>query len=377
MRLIRVIGIFFIAYFLFCITPNEAKAEILCYGTISAWKSDVSLRDYMATHTCNCSNGPHAAPVCTKNFVASPPTGGYSGGGQKNMQMQMMQSILQPFFNNLFAIPDNSYQEAQDRLQEEQKRQAAEQAKKAAMQRWLQMQEEDPLEIEMKQKAKIVQGENLLSQMHTVGGDGKRGGKLEPFSIGNPKLDLKPISQNTYPAPSNAWDQALCAAYFSNMAKQSTKDVDARFYADQAQSVMSGRSTYLECRIPQVSNEKLAKRMREVKKVYDEMNVKIKDLQDIEYKISESKEKIKEAELKKEEATKKLDELQNRADTAKPEEKDEIDELLKLAREQDQNAGQLLDQAKQSGSDYLAKQDQLKNELENMKSQAQKIQAGN
>lgn len=67
-----------------------------------------------------------------------------------------------------------------------------------------------------------------------------------------------------------------------------------------------GEPTYLECRIPQVSNEKLAKRMEEVKKVYDEMNVKIKDLQDIEGKLMETQEKIKDAELKKEEATKKL-----------------------------------------------------------------------
>ena len=207
----------------------------------------------------------------------------------------------------------------------------------------------------------------VLSQMQTVGG-----GKLEPFSFGNPKLDLKPIGQ-TYPAPSTAWEQALCAAYFSNMAKQSTKDVDARFYADQAESVMFGGSTYVECKIPKVSNEKLAKRMEEVRKIYDEMNVKIKDLQDIEYKISESKEKIKNAELKKEEATTKLNELQNRAVTAKPEEKAEVEDLAAMAQKQLQDAEQELDQAKQSENDMIKEKEKAENELKNMNA---KIQAG-
>jgi hypothetical protein len=226
---------------------------------------------------------------------------------------------------------------------------------------------------QMEDEAKRKQGEKVLSQMQTVGG----GGKLEPFSFGNPKLDLKPISQNTYPNTRlTTWERLLCSAYFSNMAKQSTKDVDARFYGDQAQRVMSGEPTYLECRIPQVSNEKLAKRMEEVKKVYDEMNVKIKDLQDIEGKLKETREKTKNAETKKEEATAKLNELHARAATAKPEEKTEVDDLDAQAQKQLQDAEQELNQAKQSEKDALNKKEQLENELENMKSQMQaKIQA--
>jgi chromosome segregation ATPase len=162
------------------------------------------------------------------------------------------------------------------------------------------------------------------------------------------------------------------------MAKQSAKDVDARFYADQAQRVMIGEPTYLECRIPQVSNEKLAKRMEEVKKIYGDMNVKMKDLQDIEAKLTETREKIKDAEIKKEEATVKLDELNTRAATASPEEKAEVDDLVRLAQEQEQIADQQLNQAKQSEKDALNKKEQLENELENMRSQVQaKIQAGN
>ena len=222
-------------------------------------------------------------------------------------------------------------------------------------------------------KREKQQGEKVVSKMQTVGS----GGKLTPFSFRNPKLDLMPLSQNTYPPLSNEWDKLLCSAYFSNMAKQSTKEVDARFYADEAQRVMSGESTYLECKIPKVSNEKLAKRMEEVKTIYDDMNVKMKDLQDIESKLTETREKIKDAELKKEEAITKLDELKTRAATASPEEKAKVDDLADQAEKQLQDAEQELNQAKQSEIDALKKIEQLENELENMRSQAQsKIQAG-
>jgi len=296
--------------------------------------------------------------------------------------MQTMQSMLQPFFNtffaSLFAPPDDSHQQElvnqtleHQRLikqQEEQKRLAAEQAKKAALERWLQLQSERELQAEMEQGAKIAQGAAMLSQMQTVGG----GGKLEPFSVGSLTLDLKPLDQKTYPtADLKAWPRLLCAAYFSNLAKQSTKDLDATFYADQAERVMSGEPTYLECKIPQVSNEKVAKRMKEVEKMHSEMGVKLKELQDIEFSIIESKEKTRNAELKKEEATTRLNELQTHAATTTPEEKSEMDKQYDDAMKQLHDAEQELIQANQSERDVLNKREQVKNELGNMRSQMQ------
>lgn len=308
-------------------------------------------------------------------YVAKKPTPGstYSGGGQ-NLQQQMMESILPLLFQGLFAPPpDTSAQDEIARQNAIKRQQEEEQKKRAAIQRWLDIQNEDAMKKQMEDEAKRKQGEKVLSQMQTVGGD-----KLEPFSFGNPKLDLKPISQNTYPNTRlTTWERLLCSAYFSNLAKHSTKDVDARFYADQAQRVTLGEPTYLECRIPQVSDEKLAKRMEEVKKIYGDMNVKMKDLQDIEGKLTETQEKIKDAEIKKGEATTKLAEIQNRAATAKPEEKAEVDDLTAMAQKQLQDAEQELNQAKESEKDYMAKKEQLENELGNMKSQMQaNIQPG-
>lgn len=316
--------------------------------------------------TCNCSSrGSDCNPRSKSNT-----TGGYSGGSAQQ-QIQMM--IFQSLFDSLFASPpDTSAQDEIARQNTLKRQQENEQKKQAAIQRYYDLQSEDAMKKQMEQNAKIKQGAQVLSKTK-IGGSV---GELKPFSFGNPKLDLKPIGQ-TYPAPSTAWEQALCATYFSNLAKQSSKDVDVRFYADQAQRVMSGETTYLECRIPQVSNEKLAKRMKEAKKVYDQMNIKIKDLQDIEYKLSESKEKIDKAELKKEKTTAQINELQTRIATAKPEEKAELEDLAAMAQELMRDAEEELKQAKQSEKDVLLQKDQLENELRNMNAQMQdKIQVG-
>ena len=75
--------------------------------------------------------------------------------------------------------------------------------------------------------------------------------------------------------------------------------------------------------------------------------------------------------------TQKLEELQNRAATAKPEEKAEVDDLGAQAQKLLQDAEQELNQAKQSERDDLTKKEQLENEFGNMRSQVQaKIQAG-
>ena len=296
----------FVMVCLLALCGSSLAQQVDCELTRQAWLIDPRLSDY---HNCYCPSA-HAQPVCTKKSTVSPNAGGSSGA---SLQTQMLQSIFQSFFNNLFAPPpDTSVQDEIERQNAIKQQQTAEQAKKAVLEKWRLSQTQADLQRKMDQEDRIKRGGDLLSKTKTVGG----GGKLEPFSFGNPKLDLEPLSQNTYPNTRlTTWDRLLCSAYFSNLAKQSTKDEDTRFYADQAQRVLIGEPTYLKCRMPQVSNEKLAKKMKEVKKVYDEMNVKIKDLQNIEYKILESKEKIKNAELKKEEATKKLDELQNRATT--------------------------------------------------------------
>lgn len=329
-----------------------------------------TLRGNFATKT-QCQAYQRSRPAFERNHSKCVSSGSSfsSTGSNSDIQMMMIQSILQPLFDNLFVPPDTSTQDEVARQNVIKQQQEELKQRTAALQAWTDLQNKENLQRKMEQEAKIKQGENMLSRMHRAGSSAK----LEAFSFGNPKLELKPVSQDTYTNTHlTAWERLVCSAYFSNMAKKSTKGVDARFYSDQAQMVTMGEPTYLECKIPKVSNEKLAK-MEEINKLYDVMNVKIKDLQDIEYEISESKEKIEKAKSKKEKVIIQINELKTRAATAKPEEKDEVDDLAAMAQELLQDAEQELNQAKQSEKDALNKKEQLENELGNMKAQ---IQAG-
>lgn len=372
--------IFYIAFIIICLNGvASADWQIQYYGEAARMFGSAPRGNFANQSECNAywksqPNFERNNSRCVGYDRSSSSSTGYSGGGQ-NMQQLMIQSIFAPFFKSFFETPpDTSAQDEKARQDAIELKKKEEQKRQEAIQRYYDLQSEENLKREMDQNAKIKQGAEVLSKTKTVGS----GGELKPFSFGNPKLDLKPLSQNTYPTTKlTTWERLLCSAYFSNLSKQSTKDVDARFYGDQAQRVMSGEPTYLECRIPQVSNEKLAKRMEEVKKIYGDMNVKMKDLQDIEAKLTETREKIKNAEIKKEEAAVKLNELQTRAATASPEEKAEVDDLIRQAMEQEQIADQQLNQSKESEKDALNKKEQLENELEKMRSQVQaKMQAG-
>jgi hypothetical protein len=302
-------------------------------------------------HCCKGCNGPTSAQGSS----------GYSGGGQ-DFRTEMLKNMVGAALAAMFAPTDNSQQEQQKKLQQLKD----EKERKAALQRYEKLKSEEELKKKMDDADRMKQGAALLSQMQTVGS----GGKVEPYSIGNPKLDIKSVSQNTYPTSGlKAYERLLCSAYFSNLAKKSTKDIEAQFYAEQAQKVMSGERTDCECRMPQVSNDNTAKRMEAVNKLYGLMSAKINDLKDVERQIQDSKNKIKKAEEKKSEATVKLNELQNLAVTAGPEEKAKDDDLVRLAQEQSKDADQEISQAQQEEKDGLNKQEQLEKEYDNLQSQ--------
>ena len=354
-----------------------------CENTLAAWRLDPNMKEY--AEKCKCRPGcNNCEPKCEEasSTSGSSTSSGQSGGGQnigRQIGLSIFKTGLDKILQGIFASPDNSKQEQLD--EEEKQRQLAEQRAeeqrtKEALLIWQQRQSEGDLKKQMEAAAKIKQGADAFSKIQSVGGGGQGG--LQPFSIGgDPKLDIKPVSQKTYPTPKSEWDRLLCTAYFSNLATKSTKDIEARFYADQAQKVMLGEPTDCECRMPKVSNEKIAKKMEEVNKLYNAMGAIINDLQDVDRQMLESKDKKKKAEVKKEEATVKLNELQNRAVTAGPEEKAEVDDLIRLAREQSQDADQEINQAQQADNNALNKKEQLEKEYNNLQDQMKsKVQTG-
>jgi len=137
-----------------------------CYGTLEAWKADSSLRNYMATHNCYCPS-PNSRPVCTPKSSPTPRTPSGLSPSQQ-MQLQMFQAILQPFFSSLFdfsslfAPPDTSYEDALRKQQEEAKRKALEAWNKHLKD----AQEQARMEAESRQRA----GQDILSQVRIGSG---------------------------------------------------------------------------------------------------------------------------------------------------------------------------------------------------------------
>jgi hypothetical protein len=271
----------------------------------------------------------------------------------------MMQAIMQPMFNSLFNPPAPSggltqeqiKQAEQQRIAAEQARAAAEKAKNEALQKWAMAQSDDEIRRQVEQQEKLKRGEKVASQMQSVGG-----GKLEPFSFGGGKLELQPIDRGGFPtAQYDDFERLMCSTFFSNIGKQSKTAVDAKFYSDQAERVMSGQSTDIECQLPKTSGKEMAARTKTVKKLYEEATVKIQELDKIDTGLSEANEKLTAATGKQEKATTKVKELEDRAAEAPPEQKEEIDELKALAEKELRDANEEAAGAQKAQQDLLEK----------------------
>lgn len=389
------IGRFFLLNLIILLIPSccfSQSAVIDCQATIRAWKSDPQMKAFMATHTCDCSNGNNAPPVWKENPIQGSGGGSVNSGGSQNIQM--MRSILQPFFNNLFAPPDNSGRYEIEKQNAIERQQGEEKQKLAARQAWVDLQNTEASKRKMEDTQKQAAGQELLVKMGSVGGSLPTS-ELKFKTIGtdffstgkSSEIQFQPIGTDRYPTSDfSEAKRLLGSTYFLGNALDAARNGDyesARFFGEQADKVMTGQPTDVKCGFPAMPDvpepsdpKKVDANKQKLANLLSNFKEDVKSLQDIEYKISESKEKIKNAELKKEEATTRVDELHNRAATAKPEEQAEVDDLAKQAQKQLQDAAKELDQAKQFQSDELAKKEKLENELDNMRTQQATMQAG-
>jgi hypothetical protein len=348
----------------FSLADALAQSNCVC-ATCGRSCSQISSQGHRPGYSC------YVAPKASPGQSVGVPLPGLSP------QAMMMQMIMQPFFNNLLD-PDTSGSDEQQRAEAEKQRtevekqrQAAEKAKNDALHKWAKAQSDEEIRKQVEQQEKLKRGEEVLSQMQPVGGGSR---KLEPFSFGSPKLEIQPIERVGFQtAQLSEFDKLMCSAFFSNMAKQSGSAVDAKFYADQAERVMSGQSTYIECRVPKASSEAMAARTKAAKKIYEEADLKIQELDKVEVKLSEANEKVAAATSKKEEATTKVKELEARAAEAVPEQKDEADDLVARAQKELQDAEKEVGEAQKSQKDLSDKKSRIENDLNGMKS---KMQAG-
>ncbi len=252
-------------------------------------------------HAISCSS--YVAPKSSSGSVGVGPHYGYSP------QTMMMQAIMKPMFKSLFNPPSaGSSEEAEKARQEAEKARAAA-AKREALAKWAKAQSDESIRKEVERQEKIKQGEKVLSQMQPV-----RGGKLEPFSFSNPKLEIQSIDHGGFAtAKLDTFERLMCAAFFSDIGKRSSTALDAKFYSDKAERVMNGEPTHIECRVPKTSGAAIAAKTKAVKKIYEEANIQIGELDRIEIKLTEANGKVAAATAKKEEAASKVKKLEARA----------------------------------------------------------------
>ena len=119
-------GVLFFVLALAC-SHHPAFAQspaVDCPGTLSAWRADDSLKEFMSAHNCYCSS-PNSQPVCTSKPTNSgtvvPPVGGY--GSSEDFAVMMMGSLLGSMLQGILAPsqPDASYQQQQVLKQQMQK----------------------------------------------------------------------------------------------------------------------------------------------------------------------------------------------------------------------------------------------------------------
>jgi|JI6StandDraft_1071083.scaffolds.fasta_scaffold05467_9 hypothetical protein len=323
------------------------------------------------TYHCDCDNG--CRPVTTNSSPSSSSNSGYSSSGYKpyssqDFKTQMMTTIadyaITSFFNwlNTPSKPSKTVQQQQQQQQQiQQQKIADEKAKKEALARWTQMQSTEDLKRKEDQAEKIRKGEAILQQIQTFSSNNNS----EPFSINDPRLDITPLPEKTYPNKGlDHMDRLMCASYFSNLASQSNKDVEAAFYNEQVELVMAGQPTYVECKLPaKASNMEIEKRIEETKQLLTVFNEKVNELETIEKEEVQLTELVKETKDKKQTIKKELERIKEEAVVAEPEKKEEMDELIRMAQEQFDEAENSAIKAETKQKEILEKKEKTIEEL--------------
>jgi hypothetical protein len=225
-----------------------------------------------------------------------------------------------------------------------------EEARKQAIKDWDLFQEEEKGRALREQEANRMIGQNLLEKIGGAGGQGLgfqsiSGEKLEFNEWVARKPEASPLPSGKYAAPKTAIEQARCAAYFSERARELSglgKNEEAKFMSLQAQKAMTGETLDIPCQAaaagagadsgtdPQkAGSQAMALGINEI---LDQYKAKIKELLDISQKLGEVRKQKLAAEFDVREMDAKIMDIKSRAEAAtKPEEQKECEDLLKAA----------------------------------------------
>jgi len=141
-------------------------------------------------------------------------------------------------------------------------------------------------------------------------------------------------------APKSAAEQARCAAYFSDEALKLAKDgkrEEAEFMSRQVPKAMAGEPTDVPCQgaaVPTPDPAQTAAKTPgiDVNAVLEQYSVKIQDLFAISQRLAEVRKKKIDTQLELRQANDRIAQIQPKAaSVTKPEEKQEVDDLLRQA----------------------------------------------
>ena len=257
---------------------------------------------------------------------------------------------------------------------------------------WQKRQDEDAVQREAEQKRKEEEGAAWLARMEPIGSHGSLSidgmestpkDRLKAFSWDRPEIaenELQPLGTGRYDtSPLSLWQRLLCATHFSEQAVAAAKrgdDVNTRYLNEQAQKVMSGQMTDLECRFPDPPDvptlaksqpQELQEEMAFFENIIKSVQQDARKLQDIEKNLQQTDKKIRQAKEKKGQAEQIIADVQDRATAGeKPDEKQKDDDLLAQAQALLQEAEADLQETNHAKQTLLEQKEEIRDQLKAM-----------
>ena len=369
-----------------------------CYATLRAYVQDRSLNARWEGNTVVMKRG-GVEYVCRCLSATRPPdcgprnssgAGGLDGAdlsqfkpGQQ-MALRATQSLLEGILGSIFSSPSKANSvSAEDALRAQQAMlRKQEEERMQALQSWDIFQEEEKSRLQAEQDEARKSGQALLDKMGATTGQG-----LEFVTLSGEKLDLgdgaaqrterKRLASGKYEAPNTAAEQARCAAYFSDKASELSRQgklEEAQFMNAQAQKAMAGEPTEVPCQAP-AAGPKAGPQGPEidVNALLGQYNAKIRDLLGISQKLAEVRKQKLEAQLDINQTEARILDIRAKsASVAKPEEKQQLDDLLKEALALQGESEARLKIAEENENSYLSDAKQAEDQVKELNTKLQK-----
>lgn len=280
------------------------QPQAMCHASLEAYVNDrslnatridqhsVSMRRGGVVYICRCDPYNDARPP-----KCDPQNSSGSGGSSaidmsrfspgQQLALTATQSLIDGLFKSIFrpSSKNNADSAAAALLAKQEAIRKQEAERQQALEQWETFQADEKERALFKQKEDRKKGQEMLAQMGGSGGQGLTfqpvsGEKLEFNEWAAAKPVDKPLPAGKFPAPRKAFDQARCAAYFSEKARELEKlgrNEEAEFMSLQAQKAMAGEPLDAPCQAAAGENAVPVPDSPAVQEVIGQYKVKIRN----------------------------------------------------------------------------------------------------